>query len=80
MDVIAGTRMVDMQQRLSWTVNGNLGPISAAARTGSSEVSETLWDAIVGVKGKYSVGTSKEWSIPFYVDIGTGQSTLTWQA
>ena len=37
-----------------------------------------MWDGIVGVKGSYALG--QRWAIPYYVDIGTGQSDFTWQA
>jgi hypothetical protein len=37
-----------------------------------------VWDGIVGVKGQYALG--QRWSIPYYVDVGTGQSEFTWQA
>ena len=37
-------------------------------------------DAIIGVKGRYTFGESRKWSVPFYLDVGTGQSDLTWQA
>ena len=49
-------------------------------RNGSSEVKESYWDAIVGVKGRYSFGANRQWFLPYYADIGTGQSDLTWQA
>ena len=39
-----------------------------------------MWDGIVGVKGRYAVGSNGRWSLPFYFDAGTGQSKLTWQA
>ena len=35
-------------------------------------------DAIVGVKGRY--GFTERWSIPYHLDIGAGDSDLTWQA
>jgi hypothetical protein len=41
-------------------------------------VSENIWDGIVGIRGNYSF--SDQWYMPFYADIGTGDSDLTWQA
>jgi len=79
MDVLAGTRMFDQQQRLRWSISGDIGPIAPAGRTGSAEANQTLWDGIVGVKGRYAFGAQREWSVPFYLDVGTGQSNLTWQ-
>jgi hypothetical protein len=42
-------------------------------------VKETNWDAIVGAKGRVAFGANREWFIPYYADIGTGDSDLTWQ-
>ena len=41
---------------------------------------EKVWDAIVGVKGRYAFGTDMKWSVPFYLDVGAGQSDRTTQA
>ena len=49
------------------------------AASGSKEVSASLWDAIIGVKGVAYPGAEKKWFVPYYADIGTGQSDLTWQ-
>jgi hypothetical protein len=79
MDLLAGARLFDIKQRLGWSINGNLGPIAAPGRSGDKEVSESVWDAIVGVKGRYAFGPNREWLVPYYLDVGTGQSDLTWQ-
>ena len=36
-----------------------------------------VWDGIVGVKGK--INLNDKWYLPYYADVGTGQSDLTWQ-
>jgi hypothetical protein len=36
-------------------------------------------DAIIGVRGRYGLG-GDNWYIPYYLDLGTGESDLTWQA
>jgi hypothetical protein len=79
-DLLAGARLLDITENLSWTISGNLGSIAAASRSGSSEVSKSFWDAIFGVKGRYAFGAERKWSVPFYADIGTGQSERTTQA
>lgn len=45
----------------------------------SSSLSESgnNWDGIIGVRGEVSL--SPAWFIPFHLDIGTGESDLTWQ-
>jgi len=39
--------------------------------------SKDLWDGIVGVRGAFLL--NKNWYIPYYGDIGAGDSDLTWQ-
>ena len=36
-----------------------------------------VWDGILGVRGRVTLG--KKWYIPYYLDIGTGQTDFTWQ-
>jgi hypothetical protein len=79
LDLLAGTRMFDLKQTLKWNITGSIGPIAPAGRSGSAEVGDRLWDAIVGVKGRYSFGANREWSLPFYLDVGAGESDRTWQ-
>jgi hypothetical protein len=78
-DLLAGTRYLDMTQKLTWTISGNLGPIPAPGRSGSAEVGSPVWDGIVGVKGRYGFGPNGGWFVPFYLDIGAGGSDYTWQ-
>ncbi len=80
LDLLAGARMLRLRQTLSWNIAGDRGPVATAARVGSVEHSETLWDGIVGAKGRHALGSSGKRSLPFYVDVGTGESRLTWQA
>jgi hypothetical protein len=78
MQVLAGTRLIDLEQKLGWQFNGNIGALPLAA-AGSSSVNEQVWDGIIGVKGRASFGANREWFVPYYLDIGTGQSDFTWQ-
>jgi hypothetical protein len=79
-DLVFGARMVDIAQDLRWTAQGQIGPIAPPARSGSGEVSFTNWDAIVGIKGYAFLGSSRHWVIPYYLDLGAGDSDLTIQA
>ena len=36
-----------------------------------------LWDGIVGIRGRLGLGG--RWSMPYYGDVGTGDSNFTWQ-
>jgi hypothetical protein len=79
-DLLFGARMVSMTNTLGYSFSGTIGQHALAGRSGTVEASETLWDAIIGVKGKYAFGANREWFVPYYLDVGTGQSQLTWQA
>jgi hypothetical protein len=79
-DLLFGARMFNMTNTLGFSFNGAIGSYPLAGRSGSVEVSETLWDGIVGVKGRYAFGANREWFVPYYLDVGTGQSQSTWQA
>ena len=79
-DLLLGARMVDLKQTLKWTFNGNIGDYPLPEHSGSSKVSGTNWDAIIGVTGNVSIGDEGRWVVPYYLDVGTGDSDLTWQA
>jgi hypothetical protein len=72
-DLIAGARYLDLDMDTSINITGPL-------QNRPIKISESgdVWDGIVGVKGQYALG--QRWSIPYYVDVGTGQSEFTWQA
>lgn len=78
-DLLFGARMLDMKESLAWSINGTIPGLPPAARSGNATVSDTYWDAVVGVKGRLRLGSEGKWFVPFYVDVGTGQSQLTWQ-
>ena len=78
-DVVAGARLLDIQQTLGWEVSGNVGSIPLPGRAGLSVVGLSNWDAIVGVKGRQAFGPDRRWFVPYYADIGTGESDLTVQ-
>jgi hypothetical protein len=72
--------MLNMDQSLDWSFSGNIGALGLPGRSGRVDVSETNWDAIVGLKGVATLSEDRRWVLPYYVDVGTGQSKLTWQA
>lgn len=79
MQVLLGARLLDVEEKLNWQFNGNIGALPLAA-SGASTITESFWDGIIGVKGRLSFGDDRKWFVPYYFDIGTGQSDLTWQA
>ena len=44
------------------------------------ETTQNIFDGIVGVKGRVALGAPGSWYVPFYLDVGAGESKLTWQA
>jgi len=78
-DVLAGARLADARQSLGWNFSADLGPFNPS-RSGTKEVNLSNWDAIVGAKGRIGIPGASGWFAPWYVDVGTGQSDLTWQA
>jgi hypothetical protein len=79
MDVLAGARMLDLQEDLKWSFNGDISSLPLPGRSGSSHAKDTQWDAIVGLKGRANFGAERNWYVPYYLDVGTGDSNLTWQ-
>jgi len=78
-DVLAGVRLLSVRQSLDWQTSGNLGSIPVQGRSGNQSVSLSNWDVVVGVKGRLTMVRERTWFVPYYVDIGTGESTFTWQ-
>jgi len=79
MNVLGGARMLDLEETLQWQFNGDISSLPIEGRAGSSSAEDTLWDAIVGVKGRWTLGADRQWYVPYYLDVGTGDSDLTWQ-
>ncbi|MBA2960914.1 MULTISPECIES: hypothetical protein [Ramlibacter] len=80
LDVFGGFRRIDVEQRVSWQLGGNVGQFPLPARGGNLSSGTTNWDPVVGVKGRIVLGTGRTWFVPYYFDIGAGQSRYTWQA
>jgi hypothetical protein len=80
LDVLGGARELRMKPTLGYSITGDLGPVVLpGGRSGSKQVDERVWDGIVGIKGRYTFGDGGRWFVPLYLDVGTGQSQLTWQ-
>ena len=77
--VVGGARLFDIKQSLSYALTADVGPFTGPTRSGSTDVNLSYWDAIVGVKGRVTFGDRREWFVPYYADVGTGESQLTWQ-
>jgi hypothetical protein len=79
MKLLAGARMFDVSTDVKWQLEGDIAGQPLPGRNGTADGSETIWDAIVGVKGEVRFGDDKKWFVPYYLDVGTGDSDLTWQ-
>jgi hypothetical protein len=81
LDLLAGFRLLDIQAETGWLLSGAItgpGPGQSFASSGSVSQKESLWDGIVGIRGRVGLGESR-WAIPYYLDVGTGDSAVTWQ-
>jgi hypothetical protein len=65
-----------MEASLDWQFSGGIGLLPPS---GNFSQREDLVDGIIGARGKIKWGDSN-WFTPYYVDVGTGSSALTWQA
>ena len=79
-DLLAGLRYTDVEQSLHWSFSGDIGQLPLPGPEGRAEVSADYWDAIIGVRGRFAFGNDGSWFLPYYFDVGTGDSDFTWQA
>jgi len=82
LDVIGGVRYLGIEARTDWQLTGTVtGPGGAQTFPASGNISRrsNLWDGIVGMRGRVRFGES-QWYLPYYLDVGTGSSSLTWQS
>jgi hypothetical protein len=82
LDVIGGFRYLGIEAKTDWSLSATINdPNSSETLAASGSISQdaNLWDGIIGVRGHVRLGESN-WSIPYYADIGAGDSDLTWQA
>jgi len=78
LDVLAGFRHLGIEAKTDWqlSITDNVSGGPSPVRRASARVD--LWDAIIGIRGTVGLGDSR-WAIPYYLDVGTGDSALTWQ-
>lgn len=80
MQLLGGARLLDVKQNVDWQLSGNIASIALPDRQGSADTSLTNWDAIVGLRGRLEFGSNHAWFVPYYADVGAGNSDLTYQA
>jgi hypothetical protein len=76
LDLFGGVRLLNMDSSVSWSFSGPVGQLSSQ---GSASQTESIWAAIVGLKGQVRLGEGN-WFMPYYADIGGATSSWTWQA
>jgi hypothetical protein len=74
LQVFGGVRYLSVDSSINWRLSG---PLSLLPQSGSISRDADAWDGLVGVRGEGRYG---HWVFPYYVDIGAGDSDLTWQA
>ena len=72
-DLVAGARYLEMKNSFNLEVQAR-----QLGRSVEVDASGYIWDGVVGVRGRANL--SGDWFLPFYLDVGTGDSDLTWQA
>jgi hypothetical protein len=70
---LAGARYLHLKLETDTTLRM---PLTTTESSGSS--SGDAWNGIVGVRGKFHL--PGKWSVPYFFDVGTGDTDLTWQA
>jgi len=71
--IVFGARYLDLDGKLNVSISE---PVQTPGLDFAGGVD--VWDAVVGLRG--GIRLSNSFYIPYYADIGTGQSDLTWQA
>jgi hypothetical protein len=79
-DVLAGVRYADIEQTLAWSFSGNVGDIPIGEREGGGRADVANWDFVLGLRGHLGLGSADAWFLPYYLDVGTGDSDVTVQA
>lgn len=81
-EVLSGFRYFDVEARTDWQLAATVsGPSGGETFPASGSVSRRaeIWDWIIGVRGRVRIGEGA-WFAPYYLDVGWGSSTPTWQA
>ena len=72
-DVVAGLRYLELKASFDLGLQGR-----RLGRAIEANASGVVWDGVVGVRGQANL--TDDWFIPFHLDVGAGDSDLTWQA
>ncbi len=73
LQAFGGFRYLSLDSTVEWQLSG---PLGVFPQTGTVSRDAEAWDGLVGVRGEARLG---DWFFPYYVDVGAGDSDLTWQ-
>jgi hypothetical protein len=79
LNVLAGARYFALDQKFTWAFSGNIGAVAVPLRSGTLTSDGSITDFIIGLRGRARLGDGR-WFIPYYGDIGFGQSDSSYQA
>ncbi|MCA3349268.1 MAG: hypothetical protein INF97_01615 [Roseomonas sp.] len=80
-DITGGFRLFSLSAETNLRLSGDVtapGGTASLNRNARLSDSATLFDGIVGLRGRFVIGNGV--FVPYAFDIGTGSSSLTWQA
>jgi hypothetical protein len=77
---LAGARWLTIDADLDWELTTTItGPGFTFGSEGTISGDTDSFDVVVGLRGKLYFGDGGHWYAPWYADIGTGSSDVTWQ-
>ena len=82
LDGFAGLRYFGLQTETDWRLSATVAGPGAGQTfpaSGTASKNANLFDGVIGIRGRF-IEPNTRWSFPYYLDIGTGSSSLTWQA
>jgi hypothetical protein len=72
LDLMAGLRYLTIDTEVKLSSDLALLPDLKLARDAD------VWDGVIGLRGRTNI--NENWFIPYYADVGAGDSDMTWQA
>lgn len=70
LDLLAGARYLWLKMPLKFKIGEHI--------TRKASPSGDVWDGVIGMRGNTRL--NEKWYLTYYLDVGTGNSDLTWQA
>lgn len=84
-DVFTGARYLNINSETRINLDSQIqldsrfgSHVRGSGRNLTLQAGGHVWDAIMGVKGRVTI--YQDWFLPLHVDVGTGESDITWQA